>query len=98
MQKASWVDKKTNLEMLDTIGEKRSLLETVMKRKKNWIGHAVRGDGLFKQILEGRMDRKSLRGRPRFGMIDDLKEGSHVKMKRRAEDRVAWRCWMPGDA
>jgi len=41
------VDKKTNNEILDTIGEKRSLLETVMKRKKNWIEHAVRGDGLL---------------------------------------------------
>jgi len=39
-----------------------------------------------------------LRGRPRFGMIDDLKEGSYVKIKRRAEDKVAWRCWIPGPA
>jgi len=38
MEKVSWVDKKTNQ-------EKRSLLELVMKRKKNWIGYAVRGDG-----------------------------------------------------
>jgi len=41
---------------------------------------------------------KRPRGRPRFVMIDDLKEESYVKMKRRAEDRVAWRCWMPGRA
>jgi len=27
-----------------------------MKRKKNWIGHAVRGDALLKQVLEGRME------------------------------------------
>jgi len=69
-----------------------------MKRKKNWIGHAVRGDALLKQVLEGRMEGKRPRGRPRFVMIDDLKEESYVKMKRRAEDRVAWRCWMPGRA
>jgi len=36
--------------------------------------------------------------RPRFGMIDDLKEGSYMKMKRRAEDRAAWKSWMPGPA
>jgi len=92
----SWVDKKTNQEIFDTIGEKRSLLESVMKRKKNWIGHAVRGDGLLKQVLEGRMEGMRPRGRPMFGIIDDLKEGSYVKIKRRAEDRVAWRGWMPG--
>ena len=91
MEKVSWVNTETNQDILDTIGEKRSLLESVMKKKKNWIGHGVRGDGLLKQVLEGRMEGKRPRGRPRFGMIDDLKEGSYVKMKRRAEDRVAWR-------
>jgi len=30
---------------------------------------AVRGDGLLKQVLEGKRPRE----RPRFGMIDDLK-------------------------
>jgi len=35
MEKVCWVDKKTTQEILDTIGEKRSLLESVMKRKKN---------------------------------------------------------------
>jgi len=57
MEKVSWVDKKKNQEILDTIGEKRSLLETVIKRKKNWIGHAVR-DGSLQQVLEGRMEGK----------------------------------------
>jgi len=42
----------------------------------------VRGDGLLKQVLEG----KRPRGRSRIGMIDDLKEGSYVTRKRRAED------------
>jgi hypothetical protein len=38
---------------------------------------------------------KKPRGRPRMGMIDDLKEGSYTEMKRRAEDRDKWRAWMP---
>jgi len=53
---------------------------------------------LLKQVLEGRMEGKRPKGRPRFGMIDGLKEGSYVEMKRRAEDIVAWRYWMPGPA
>jgi len=44
------------------------------------------------------MEGNRPRGRPRFWMIDDLKEGSYVKMKMRVEDRVAWWCWMPGPA
>jgi hypothetical protein len=41
----------------------------------------------LKDVLEGRMEGKRPRGRPRMGMIDDLKEGSYACMKRRAEDR-----------
>jgi len=37
------------------------------------------------------MERKRPRERTWIGMIDDLKEGSYVKMKGRADDRVAWR-------
>ena len=60
-------------------------------------GHVVRGDGLLKLVLEGRMENKRPRGRPRIGMIDDLMEGSdsYVSMKRRAEDREEWRGWLP---
>ena len=44
----------------------------------------------------GKNDRKEKpRGRPRMGMIDDLKEGNYAEMKRRAEDRDKWRTWMP---
>ena len=55
----------------------------------------MRGEGLLKQVMEGRMEGKRPRGRPRIGMIDDLIENSYVEMKRRAENRDAWRYWMP---
>jgi len=29
------------------------------KRKKNWIAHAVRVDGLLKQVLEGKIKDKN---------------------------------------
>ena len=32
-------------EVLDAIGEERGLVEAVVKWKKNWIGHIVRGGG-----------------------------------------------------
>ena len=77
------------------MGEGRTIIETTERRKKKWIGHIVRGDGLLKLVLEGTMEGKRPRCRPRIGMIDDLKEGSYVNMKRRAEDRQTWRSWMP---
>src|SRR5580692_6210184 len=95
MEKVSYKDRKTNEEVLDIVGEKRSLLETIVRRNKNWIGHILRGEGLLKDVIEGRMEGKPPRGRKRIGMIDDLKEESYQDMKRRAENRVSWRSWIP---
>ena len=57
-----------------------------MKRKKNWIGHVMRSEGLLKIVLEGRMEGRRTRGRrSEIGMIDDLMEGMYTQVKRRAE-------------
>ena len=96
MEGVSWKDKISNEEVLKRVNETRCLIRTVCGRKKNWIGHVLRGNGLLKDVLEGRMLGKRPRGRPRIGMIDELMEGSFVKMKRRAEIREEWREWMPG--
>ena len=37
------------------------------KRKKNWIGHVVRGDGLMELVLEGRVEGNRPRGEARSG-------------------------------
>ena len=73
------------------MAQNRCLMRTIYQRKKNWIGHVLRGDGLRRDVLG-----KRLRGSPGRGMIDDLMEGSFVKMKRRAEGRKEWREWVSG--
>ena len=88
MEGISWRDKINNEEVLKRVDENRCLMKTVYKRKKNWIGHVVRGDGLLRDVLEGRMMGKRVRGRPRIGMLDELMESSFVKMKRREEARA----------
>ena len=50
----------------------REKVETIVRRKKNWIGHIMRGDGLMKEVMEGKMEGKRGRGRKRIGMIDEL--------------------------
>jgi hypothetical protein len=95
MENISWKDHKTNQEVLRLVGEDLQIVETIIRRKKNWIGHILRGDSLLKDTIEGRMEGKRPRGRPRIGMLDELKEDSYDAMKRLAEDRQQWRCWMP---
>ena len=95
MEKISWMEKKTNEEVLSIVGERRQLVDIIVKRKKNWMGHVLRGDGMLREVMEGKMEGKRPRGRPRRGMLQELMETSYVDMKRRAEDRAKWKCWMP---
>jgi len=71
MERVSYLDRKTNEEVLSSVGEKRSFTDAILNRKKNWIGHVLRGQGMLKHSIEGRMEGKKRRGRPRIGMIDD---------------------------
>ena len=61
----------------------------------------LRGDGLLRNVLEGRMFGSRPQGGPRMDMIDELrkimimedgkkKKESFGSMKRRAEDREGW--------
>ena len=84
-----------NEEILGLIGEERNMIRTIWERKRNWIGHIVRGDDLMKLVLEGRLEGKRMRGKPGMGMIDDLVEESYEVMKRRAENKDVWRIWKP---
>ena len=94
-EKVSWMDKRTNEQVLSTMNKKRNLIKAVWDRRKNWIGHVVRGDGLMKLVLEGRIELKRPRGRPRMGMIDDVLDETYGDMKRKAENRENWRNGKP---
>jgi hypothetical protein len=95
MEKISWTDKVSNVEVLGRVGVERELINMLRSRKKSWIGHVLRGDGLLKEVIEGRMEGSKPRGRPRMGMLDDLITRSYVDMKRKTEDREGWKSYMP---
>src|SRR5207253_10185809 len=67
LEKVSWEDKMSNEEVLEAVVERWRIVDTIVRRKKNWIGHVVRGDGLLKLVLEGRMENKRSRGRQGWG-------------------------------
>jgi len=93
MEKVSWTEHMTNEEVLQRVEEKRSLITTLRERQKNWIGHILRGDSLLREIIEGRMEGKRTRGRPRQMMLGWLMTDGYRELKKRAQQRVYWRHW-----
>jgi hypothetical protein len=60
LEKISWMDKIENKEVLKRVKEKDCMMiRTITMRQKNWIGHVMRGDGLLKEVLEGKIVGKN---------------------------------------
>jgi hypothetical protein len=78
MKNVTWRDYKTNEEVLTAEGKQRCVVEALLKRRKNSTGHVMRVNSLLKPVTVGRMVGKKPKGRPRMGMIDDLKGGSYT--------------------
>ena len=57
-----WTGKKSNQEVIEMAGYKRSLLKTMRKRQLQFCGHINRADGLEKQILSGKICGNKSRG------------------------------------
>ena len=51
MEKIIWSERVTNKEVTKPIGEKRTLLNNIMFRKDNWIGHIPRRNCLLYDII-----------------------------------------------
>ena len=88
----NWNDRKTNVYVLDLFKEKIKLLNAVLERKKQSLGHILRGKILVKEVIEGRIEGKKRRGRRRIMLLDDIKaDETYENIKRRAMDRECWR-------
>ena len=95
MEKIRWTDRMTNEEVLERVSEKKSIWKSIQKRRNELIGHILRHDGLLGLILEGLVDGKNHRGRPRLQYISQIIEdqgcSSYQELKRKASDREAWK-------
>ena len=43
----------TNEKVFECIGERRTLLNNILRRKANWIGHIMRRNCLHHDVIEG---------------------------------------------
>jgi hypothetical protein len=53
MEKIKWSEKVTNIQVLERIREKRTLLNNILRTKVNWIGHILRRNCLLHDAIEG---------------------------------------------
>ena len=70
MEKIKRSEKVTNEEVIEHTGEMRTLLNNILRRKANWIGHILRRNFLLHDVIEGQM--KGV-GRRRTQLLDDLR-------------------------
>ena len=92
--KISYTEHKTNVEVLQTVGEKRYLKKEIMKKKMQYFGHIVRKDGLQKKLLDAEVEGNRGRGRPItswMGNISQWTGQSYKDLRSGAEDRGCWR-------
>ena len=70
MLRVSWREKRTDESILKELGTKRELVNFIKKRKLSFIGHACRRKcSLMKDIMDGKVEGKRGRGRPRMQYI-----------------------------
>jgi hypothetical protein len=72
MEKIKWPEEVTNEQVLDRIGEKRTLLNNILRRKDNWIGHILRRNCLLHDAIEGQVIEVKGVGRT-TQLLDDLR-------------------------
>ena len=86
------VRESNNEQVLDRIGEKRTLLNNILCRKVNWIGHILRRNCLFYDAIVGQMTEVKGVGRRRTQFLDDLRNGRRYwELKAETEDRNRWK-------
>ena len=82
--KVSWRQKIKNDEIRRRIGIKTGnskLFSHIRKQKLSFFGHIKRHDSLEKIIMEGRVDGKRSRGRPRRQWRDDIESWLGIKVE-----------------
>jgi hypothetical protein len=93
--KIKWADYITNEEVLARMNCKRSLWYYIVRRRVTMVGHILRHEGLMKTVLEGRVEGKNYRGRPRLEYIEqiikDVECKTYSEIRRMVEDRTGWR-------
>ena len=95
VMRVSWMERKTNVWVLENVKPKWTLESRVIKGALSYFGHVVRKElGMENDVMLGGMRGKRRRGRPRTKWLDTIKDvkGPSINIMRRdARERVEWR-------
>ena len=89
-----WTDRTTNEEVLRRINIKVRLLKTIQRRTLKFFGHIVRQEDLQRKLLDGQIEGRRSRGRPRTKWSSNIISWTglnYIEAIRRANDRSDWR-------
>ena len=91
--KISWKENITNEEVLRRMGTGREIVRQFKTRKLQYLGHLIRHNTSEIQLIEGNIEGRRSRGRPRNTWTTDITNSNGMKyyqLKRAAEDRRRW--------
>ena len=71
--RVSWMERKTNISIIECIKPDWTLASRVTKAALSYFGHVVRAGGMEDDMMLGRMNGARKRGRPRQRWLDTLK-------------------------
>ena len=82
MEKIKFSEKITSEQVLGRIGEKKALLNNVLRRKSNWIGHIINRNGFLHNAIEGQMRQMRRVGKRTTQFLDNLRNRNRLEKKR----------------
>jgi hypothetical protein len=96
MEKIIWPHRVRNEKVFLRVMEKMNIIQTVKRRKANWIGHILRSNCLLKRFIEGKtkggLEVNGRRGRKRKKLLENFKETrKYCELKEPALDGAVWR-------
>ena len=95
MLRIPWTMRRTNASILEEIGVSKRLLHTISILILSYFGHIARrkGNNLEKVIMQGMIEGKRRKGRPRSRRIDQIRSAIGLPLRdcyALAEDRYLW--------
>ena len=91
--KISYTEHKTNIEVLEQVGESRKLKKEIIKKKLQYFGHLIRKDGIQKRLLDAEVEGKKGRGRPMTSWMGNIRKWTGKRYEQLCAEAVDRSCW-----